>query len=129
MWVSALINPYGVPAGVVEAVMSGQIVAVVTQQLLDELSAVLIRPKFRRWLAAADAVSFADTLGTIAELHPGPGPPPRRVRDPNDDYLVALAEATETLIVTGDADLLDAGLAPAAITPRDLLHRLEGTTG
>lgn len=61
----------------VEAVTTGEVVAVVTQDLLDELAAVLIRPKFRRWLDVADAV-----------------------------------------IVTGDADLLDAHLKTSAITPR-----------
>lgn len=33
--------------------MSGRVVAVVTEGLLDELAAVLIRPKFRRWTTVA----------------------------------------------------------------------------
>ena len=106
--------------------MSGQVVAVVSQQLLDELTAVLIRPKFRRWLSVADAVSFVETLGVIAELRPDPGSP-RRVRDPNDDYLAALSEATNVAIITGDAALLYEDLAPAAITPRELLDTLMRT--
>lgn len=121
---SALINPFGVPARVVEAVTTGQIVAVVTQHLLDELAAVLIRPKFRRWLSVADAVAFVETLGGYAELRPEPGTPAPRVRDPDDDYLVALAQVASAVIVTGDADLLDAVLEPPAITPRDLLARV-----
>ena len=119
-----MINPYGVAARVVEAVMSGQVVAVVSQELLDELIAVLIRPKFRRWLSVADAMSFVETLGAIAELRPDPGSPPRRVRDPNDDYLAALSEATKVAIITGDAALLDADLTLPAITPRELLDSL-----
>lgn len=107
-----MINPYGAPAHVVEAVTTGEIVAVVTQHLLDELTAVLIRPKFRHWLDVADAVAFVETLGGHADLHPDPGPPVRRVRDPDDDYLVTLAEAADAIVVTGDADLLD---APAAV--------------
>lgn len=124
VWVSALINPYGVPAKVVEAVLSGQVVAVVSQQLLDELTAVLIRPKFRRWLSIADAVSFVETLGAIAEFKSDPESSPRRVRDPDDDYLAALAKAAGVPIVTGDSDLLEADLAPAAITPRQLVEGL-----
>jgi len=118
-WVSAVTNPFGVPARVVEAVITGEIVAVVTQHLLDELAAVLIRPKFRRWLFVADAVSFVETMGGYADLYPDSGARTRRVRDPDDDYLVALAEASAAVIVTGDADLLDADLQPPAITPRD----------
>ncbi len=119
-----MINPYGVPARVVEAVAAGAVVAVVTQDLLDELTAVLIRPKFRRWLSVADAVAFVETLGGYADFHPDPGNPAPRVRDAKDDYLVALAEAAAAVIVTGDADLLDAALDPPAMTPRALLVRL-----
>ncbi|MGI8578783.1 MAG: hypothetical protein ACR2KG_12925 [Nocardioidaceae bacterium] len=63
-----------------------------------------------------------ESFGGYADLHPDPGPPPARVRDPDDDYLVALAEATAAVIVTGDADLLDADLQPGAITPHDPLE-------
>lgn len=119
-----MINPYGTAARVMEAVASGEIVAVVTQHLLDELTAVLIRPKFRRWVSVADAVAFVETLGGHADLLPDPGPPAPRVRDPDDDYLVALAEAADAVIVTGDADLLDADLKPPAITPADVLARI-----
>lgn len=124
MWVSAVINPFGAPARVVEAVTSEELVAVVSQHLLDEVTAVLIRPKFRRWVSVADAVAFVEALGGYADLYPDPDTPAPRVRDPEDEYLVALAEAAEAVIVTGDADLLDADLNPPAITPRDLLARI-----
>jgi putative PIN family toxin of toxin-antitoxin system len=124
VWVSAVINPYGTPARVVEAVADGAITAVVTQHLLDELVAVLIRPKFRRWISVADAIAFVESLGGHADLRDDPGPPKTKVRDPNDDYLVALAETADAVIVTGDDDLLAAGIQPPAITPAQLLARL-----
>lgn len=123
MWVSAVINPYGTPARVAEAVADGAVTAVVTQHLLDELAAVLIRPKFRRWISVADAIAFVESLGGHADLRDDPGPPTAGVRDPNDDYLVALAEAADATIVTGDDDLLEAELEPPAITPAQLLAR------
>ena len=119
-----MINPYGTPARVVQAVADGAITAVVTQHLLDELAAVLIRPKFRRWISVADAIAFVESLGGHADLRDDPGPPKTRGRDPNDDYLVALAEAADAVIVTGDDDLLAAGIEPSAITPAQLLARL-----
>lgn len=122
VWIAATINPYGTPARVLETVMTDRVVAVVTQQLLDELAVVLARPKFRRWISLTDAAEFVQTLGGKADLHPDPGPPPRRVRDPGDDYLVALADAAGAVIVSGEADLLDAELDPPAITPRALLE-------
>jgi len=36
VWISAVINPYGTPARVVDAVATGEVTAVVTQHLLDE---------------------------------------------------------------------------------------------
>lgn len=124
VWIAGLINPYGTPARVVEAVTTDQVVAVATQHLLDELTAVLIRPKFRRWVSVADAVAFVETLGGHADLQEDPGPAAARTRDPDDDYLVTLAEATGAVIVTGDADILDAELNPPATTPADLLAQL-----
>lgn len=119
-----MINPYGTPARVVEAVADDAITAVVSQHLLDELAAVLIRPEFRRWISVADAIAFVESLGGHADLRDDPGPPKARVRDPDDDYLVALAEAADAVIVTGDDDLLTAKIEPAAITPAQLLARL-----
>lgn len=71
--------------------MNGRIVAIVTQHLLNELAAVLARPKFRRWLSITDAAAFVETLGAKAELWTEPRLAPQRIRDPDDDYLVALA--------------------------------------
>ncbi len=121
---SGLLNPYGTPAGVVQAVIDRRITAVVTQGLLDELAAVLARPKFRHWLDLDDALGFVEALGREAVLRPDPVGVARRVRDPDDDYLVALAEAADAVIVTGDADLLESDLTPPAITPRELMERL-----
>lgn len=124
VWIAAVINPHGKPGRLADAVRAGEVVAVASGHLLDELTTVLIRPKFRRWVTVADAVAFVETLGGLAEVHPDPANPPGRVRDPDDDYLVALAEAVGAVIVTGDADLLDADLKPPAITPAQLLGQL-----
>ena len=126
VWVSGLINPYGVPAVVVRAVIAGRVTAVVTQHLIDELAGVLVRPKLRRWITLDDAAALVEALSREADLRPDPGPPSTRVSDPDDDYLVALAEATGSLLVTGDDDLLKADLTPPAITPRAMIDRLGG---
>lgn len=76
-WVSAVINPYGTPARVAEAVARNVISAVIAP-----------------------------------------------IRDPNDAYLVALAQATGSLLVSGDEDLLAGHLDPPAISPAQLLDLL-----
>lgn len=124
VWVSGLINPYGAPAEVIRAVIGKRVTAVVNQHLLDDLAGVLGRPKLRRWISLDDAVALVDALGRAAELRPDHGPVSQRVRDPEDDSIVALAEATGSVIVTGDHDLLEADLTPPAITPRALIEQL-----
>lgn len=126
-WVSALISPGGTTAGVLRAVLSDEVTAIVTPHLLEELSAVLERDKFRRWVSLADARAFVAALSDKADLRPDAGKPRRSARDPDDDYLVALAEETGAVLVTGDDDLLSLDLVPPAITPRALLDRLESS--
>lgn len=55
-----------------------------------------------------------------------PTDPPHVLRDPNDDYLLALAaSAGAQAIVTGDKDLLEhPGLHPPAITARQAVEQL-----
>jgi predicted nucleic acid-binding protein len=88
------------------------------------LAGVLEREKFRRWVSTTDAEQFVQAVAGKAELHPDMPPPRPVTRDPDDDYLVALADTAGALLVTGDADLLDADLDPPALTPRALLDLL-----
>lgn len=66
-----------------------------------------------------------------ADLADDPEPAAGSVRDPKDDYIVALArEAAVDAIVTGDRDLLDAGIdEPPVVTPRQLLGMLAESGG
>jgi putative PIN family toxin of toxin-antitoxin system len=124
LWISALLSPSAAPAGVLRAVLGGQLTAVASPQLLAELAGVLEREKFRRWVSTTDAEQFVQAVAGKAELHPDMHPPRPVTRDPDDDYLVALADTAGALLVTGDADLLDADLDPPALTPRALLDLL-----
>ncbi len=99
----------------------------VSQHLLDELAAVLARAEFCRWITLDDAIAFVDALGRDGDPRPEPDEVPHRVRDPDDDYLAALAGTTAATIVTGDDDLLAADLEPPAITPRQLLDRIDSS--
>lgn len=119
-----MINPYGAPAKVVRAAADHQVQPVVTQHLLDELAEVLARPKFRRWVTVDDATAFVDAIATEADVVPEANIEQRRVRDPDDDYLVALAEAADATIVSGDADLLEADLPVPVVSPRTLIEQL-----
>jgi putative PIN family toxin of toxin-antitoxin system len=101
-------------------------VPLVTQHLLDEVADVLARPKIRRYVDAATAEAFVAELKRLAEWHNEPVAAPAVCRDPDDDYLLALAVASKAdALVSGDQDLHAVeGAAVEIITPRELLDRL-----
>lgn len=47
IWVSALINPFGYPAGLINHFKKGSFIAVVSDPILVEIAEVLVRPRIR----------------------------------------------------------------------------------
>lgn len=94
---------------------------VVSQDLLYELEAVLLRKWFRRKLTVAEVLRFVVFLSDRATVAAQPeGPRIEDIPDPDDHYLAHLAESADAdFLVSGDSDL------PTAISPRDFVERLE----
>jgi putative PIN family toxin of toxin-antitoxin system len=125
VFVSAALSAAGPCAELVRAARDGVIDVVVSPLLLTELREVLQRDRFRSFLTLAEADAYLDELGRICRVEPDPPAGQSVLRDPDDDYLVALASAAEAAwIVSGDADLTSAALDPPAITPRLAVDRL-----
>lgn len=120
--VSALITPTGAPAKLLEGVRDGELELVVSPLLLGELEEVLGREKFRRYVDLDTVRDYIDLLRREALVASDPeGPPPLRSADPDDDYLIALAQSQNAVLVSGDNHLLDlAGQAPI-LSPADFL--------
>ncbi len=109
VYVSAALSGAGAPAELLETAVQGRIVLVLSPLLLGELREVLARDKLRRWISREDADAFLQVLDLLGETVEDPPEETwsRVCRDPDDDYLIALAEAAEaTLLVSGDRDLL-----------------------
>jgi len=114
---------------ILEAALDGRLDLVTSPQLLGEITNVLKRPRLRKYLSIDEALRFVADLATQTILRSDPpGPPAAVCRDPNDDYLVALATARDAeAIVTGDPDLhaIDTEqLGIEILTPRQLADRL-----
>lgn len=109
VWISALIGKAGAPDELLEAATEGRIVVLVSPMLLAELQEVISRPKFRSYFSIEQGRAFAAALTLLAQTMDDPareGWTPV-CRDPDDDYLIALTEASEaTMLVSGDLDLL-----------------------
>jgi len=108
-----------------DALLDERIEVVGCPVLLGEVASVLGRDRLRRYLSIDEARRFVADLAAVMSLVADPPPPhPAVCRDPDDDYLVALARAARVdALVTGDRDLLvleDIGVA--VITPRSLVE-------
>lgn len=133
VFVSAVLTPGGTCDQVVTALLTLRWQLVASPLLLEELTSVLLRPKLaaqidRRGSAPAVLVEvrLVAQLADLAELVDDPELRPALTRDPDDDYLLALAEtAGADALVAGDKDLL--AVKPRTVpvlTPRVFLERL-----
>lgn len=112
--VAALISKEGAPAGLLLAWLEGQFDLIASPSLLHELERVLLRPRFRRYVSEEEALGYVDLFRRMATLVPDQKSVPRLTPDPGDDYLVALARASQAdMLVSGDAHLL--GLASSGV--------------
>lgn len=120
--VSALITPNGSPAKLLAQAHTGELELVVSPLLLGELEDVLSREKFRRYIDLDLVAEYMTAIQGAALMAADPQDPhPLRSPDPDDDYLIALANAQSAVLVSGDSDLLDlAGRAPIC-SPADFL--------
>jgi uncharacterized protein len=112
-----------------DAALDGRLELIISPQLLREIAMVLARPRLRRYLSSEEALRFISDLAAQTTLiADAPGPQAAVCRDPDDDYLVALATASGAdAIITGDLDLLAVDpkqLSFEVITPRQLVDRL-----
>jgi putative PIN family toxin of toxin-antitoxin system len=129
VFISALIGRQGSPPDlVVRAFVDDRIEVVASPLLLAELGQVLRRPKFAGYVDARARREFVERVQRHATIVADPADQPVVTRDRKDDYLVALARREKVdAIVSGDRDLLDAGLAtPLVWTPRQLAEELAG---
>lgn len=127
VFVSGLIGREGsAPQLVLEAFEADLVDVVVSPRLIEELEAVLVRPKLVSRVTAKERNEYLARIQDHGQFAPDPEVPPLGVRDPKDEYIVALARGQAVdAIVSGDRDLLEAGLdAPPVLTPRQLLDKL-----
>ncbi|MBS1869365.1 MAG: putative toxin-antitoxin system toxin component, PIN family [Actinobacteria bacterium] len=120
-------NPERPPGLLIAALYEGRFESIVCPRLLGEVRRGLTRGYFRNHVAEEEIERVVLTIATASVQLRDPKDPPTLLRDPTDDYLVALAlTARARAIVTGDKDLLDhPGLHPPALTLRAACELLE----
>lgn len=123
--ISAVLSRSGTPANLMRTWLDGGYELVVSPALLDELERVLDYPKIARRVNPTEAQELLQMLRLQAELVDDPNHPPVvRSPDPDDDYLIALAEAAAAVIVSGDTDLRNLADQIPVYTPATFLALL-----
>lgn len=124
--ISALLARDGTPARLLRAWHDGAFEMIVSGRLLDELARTASYPKIASRIAPERAARFVRMIRATATIADDPVDPPRvRSRDPRDDYLIALASATRSILVTGDKDLLALAGSIPVMSPREFLDSLD----
>jgi uncharacterized protein len=125
--VSGLIgNAASAPRAIIDALAQEEIDVVLSERALAELEQVLHRPKLSSRVTPSERDLFLARLRAQAEVVTDPGGSAGATRDPDDDYLVALARSQHVdAIVSGDKDLIEANLDdPPVWTPRECAERI-----
>ena len=123
--VSAAVNRDGTPGQLVAGWLDGRFELVVSPLLLAEAERALGYPRVAERLPAGRARELLWLLRSEAALADDPVTLTGRSRDPGDDYLLALAESTRSVLVTGDGDLLALRDQYPVWTPAEMVAALD----
>ncbi len=124
--VSALITPAGASAQLLVELRAGAFELVVSPPLLSELTEVLRREKFRRYVSEAEVEAFVELVRGASIFTDDPDLPGEPIGpDPGDEYLIALAgQARVDALVSGDSHLGRLRPAIPVLSPREFLDSL-----
>lgn len=124
--ISAVLTPRGTPAALLRGWLDGDYELVISPKLIIEFRRAFAYPKLRKRVPPEDAVAFVQLLEASATLVDDPRQPPTTgSSDPDDDYLIALAETTRCVLVTGDRQLQLLSPRVPVQSPAELVERLD----
>jgi putative PIN family toxin of toxin-antitoxin system len=127
--ISGVLSANGSSAEILRASRDGQFELVVSGSLLAELKRTLADPTLRTRIPPEKAAAFATWVRDQASLAEDPAsPPPVGSRDPDDDYLLALAIHRRAYLLTGDKDLLVLSDDLPILTPAQFATKLRETS-
>jgi putative PIN family toxin of toxin-antitoxin system len=124
--ISATLSPGGSPGRLFRHWLKGAYDLVVSPLLLDELGRALGYTKPRDRVSATERREILELLARAGVVVEDPALPPAiQSPDPGDDYLVALASISRSVLVSGDADLLGLSDQIPVYSPAEFLVMME----
>jgi putative PIN family toxin of toxin-antitoxin system len=124
--VSALLSRAGAPGRLIALWLEGAFELVVSEELLAELGRALAYPKLREHISREDAAAFIELVRSTASMFTDAERPDHISADRGDDYLLALAKASASILVSGDRDLLVLAPKLPIKAPAAFLELLQG---
>jgi len=125
--VSGLISPSGPPSKIIDAILRGDIIPVMSPATFAELEDVLHRPQLQRYFRRAKLTPFQllSQLHTVAEIA-APKKASSRIRDEKDRAFIELAATRPPVdfLVTGDKDFDQATYEDVTVISASLFAEL-----
>jgi hypothetical protein len=120
--ISATLSPGGSPARVFRLWLEGGYELICSPFHLEELAVALTYPKLSKHIRPGESEELLQLLRRGALMVDDTAiPPDVSSPDPKDDYLIALAENSRSLLVSGDRDLLDLSGQIPVYSPTEFL--------
>lgn len=124
--ISATLSPAGKPGRLFRYWLEGAYDLVVSPMLLDELERALGYSKLRDRVSTEERKELLELLLRAGVAVKDPGLPPQvQSRDPDDDYLIALASISRSVLVSGDGDLLELSDRIPVYSPTEFLSMIQ----
>jgi putative PIN family toxin of toxin-antitoxin system len=122
--VAAILSREGAPAQLLRLWRAGLFELFLSPALLDELEWVLAYPKIQRSIPEPEARELVALFRREPLLADRAGAPLIRSSDPADEYLIALGEASQAVIVSGDGHPIDLPERIPVLSPAAFLSEL-----
>jgi uncharacterized protein len=127
--ISATLSPGGSPGRLFRSWLEGAYELVVSPLLLDELERALGYSKLRDRVTTDETQKLLEVLVRAGMTVRDPDVPPEvRSPDPDDDYLIALASVSRSVLISGDGDLLGLSDQIPVYSPAQFLAMIEDQT-
>ena len=124
--ISATLSPAGTPGRVFRLWFEGAYELVVSAMLLDELERAFGYSKIQNRVPTVEAQELLEILGRSTTHFQDPDKAPNvRSSDPDDDYLIALAAESRSVLVSGDSVLLGLSGQIPVRSPIEFLAMIE----
>jgi uncharacterized protein len=124
--ISATLSPGGSPGRLFRSWLEGAYELVVSPLLMDELERALGYSKLRDRVTTEETQELLEVLARAGVTVRDPDVPPEvRSPDPDDDYLIALASISRSVLVSGDGDLLGLSDQIPVYSPAQFLAMIE----